>query len=207
MKASKILRQIEITSAFPTFLCLYCWLDPAGTFVPFLLSVTAHEAGHLLLLRMLRVPIQKLRLSACGATLQTEPLSYRRELAVAAAGPLVNLLLCLLFLHREPVTALVSGCLCAFNLLPLYPLDGGRMVRATLHMLLPEHSADIIERGIALLCMTGLLAFSCYLTCCLHAGLWPVLVCAVLILKISGTILPEWGFFPRKVVDKTKSPC
>ena len=56
-----------------------------------------------------------------------------------------------------------------------------------------------IERIIAALCLAMLTALCCYLTCVWHAGLWPVLVCALLLLRIAGTILPERKraqFFP-----------
>lgn len=191
MKQCSLWRSLEITPAFAVFLCVYYYFDPAHTFAPFVTAVTLHEAGHLLLLRILKVRIHKLRLAASGAIIETEPLPYRKEIAVASAGPAVNAALLMLTARQAPMFALVNFCLFAYNLLPFYPLDGGRILRALLHLLLPERVARALECGIAAVCLALLLAFSCYLTCVWHAGLWPVLVCAFLLVRITGTILPE----------------
>lgn len=186
MKAFR--QRIDVQPAFIAFLCAYYYFDPARTFFPFLFSVTVHEAAHLLLLRLFRARIHKLRLSGFGAVIITEPLSYPQELLTAAAGPAANLGLLLLTLRRDPALALVNLCLFAYNMLPLYPLDGGRLLRAGLRLLLPERAAMLAEHIIALLCLSGLCACAVYLTCVWHAGLWPVLVFGLLLVRISGTI-------------------
>lgn len=191
MKTFRILRKIDVSPAFVAFLCAYYYFDPAQTFAPFLLSITLHEAAHLLVLRVLRARIHRLRLSGCGATILTEPLSYSREILVAAAGPTVNLAILMLMAQDSPALALVNFCLFAYNMLPLYPLDGGRILRAALHLMFSEHTAAILEKIISLLCLAALTAFACYLTCVWHAGLWPILVCALLLVRIAGVIFPE----------------
>lgn len=182
---------LDVSPAFAVFLCAYYYFDPAHTFAPFLTSVTLHEAGHLLLLWMLRVKIHCVRLTLSGAVIETEPLPYWKEILVAAAGPAVNGALLILAMHQAPMLALVSLCQLLYNLLPLYPLDGGRILRALLLLLLPERAARLVERGVATLCLLALLVFSCYLTCVWHAGLWPVMVYGFLLVRVAGTILPE----------------
>lgn len=181
---------IDITPAFAVFLCAYYYFDPAHTFAPFLAAVTLHEAGHLLMLWLLRVRVHKLRLAVSGAVIETDWLPYRKEIVVALAGPAVNGAT-LLLARRAPLFALVNFCLLAYNLLPFYPLDGGRVLHALLHLLLSDRMARVLERCIAAVSLALLIAFSCYLTCVWHAGLWPVLVCGFLLLRVSGTILPE----------------
>lgn len=195
---------IEIRPAFIAFLCAYYYFDPARSFFPFLFSVTLHEASHLLTLTCLRVPVCRFSLSAVGAVLETPPLSYRDEIIAAASGPAVNAVLFLLLIQKDPAFALVNFCLLAYNLLPFYPLDGGRILRAVLCTLFQERTAQIVERLITLLGMLSLTALAVYLTCIWHAGLWPVLVCAILLMKISCQ--GETTFFPVRV-DKRKSAC
>ena len=187
---------LDISPAFAVFLCAYYYFDPAHTFAPFLAAVTIHEAGHLVMLRLLRVRVHKLRLGVTGAVIETDLLPYRKEIAVALAGPTVNGIMLLLFSSRAPLFALVNFCLLAYNLLPFYPMDGGRILRALLHLLLPERAALWTERGIGIGCGVLLLAGACYLTCVWHAGLWPILIFALLIVRIAGTILPEQSFLP-----------
>lgn len=184
-------QKIDVSPAFIAFLCAYYYFDPAQTFSPFLLSVTVHEAAHLLVLRIVHARIHKLRLTGCGAVIVTDPLPYRHELLTAAAGPTANLLLLRLNLHRAPELALLNLGLFLYNMLPLYPLDGGRILRAALHLLFSEPTANLLERWVALLCVGTLGAFAVYLTCVEHVGLWPVVLCALLLVRIAGTIFPE----------------
>ena len=192
-----LLRRIEVSPGFVAFLCAYYYFDPARTFAPFVFSVLAHEAAHLLALQLIGAEIHKLRLCGSGATILTQPLRYGQEILVATAGPAVNLLLLALTAQRDPPLALVNLCLLCYNLLPLYPLDGGRILRAVLRLLFAERAAELLEQCIGALCLLSLLALSCYLTCVWHAGLWPVLLCAALLLRIAGTIFPLRRFLAR----------
>lgn len=194
--------KIDLTPGFIAFLCAYYFFDPAHTFWAFLISVALHEAAHLMLLSFLHVPIHRIRLSVCGAIIETPSLQYRQELAICAAGPCMNFILLYATTQTLPAFALVNLCLFAYNMLPLYPLDGGRMLRALLHLMLENRTAEIVEKLIAATCLTSIVAFSVYLTCVWHVGLWPVLVSALLLLRIAGTILPNRIF----TLDKPKIP-
>ena len=194
MKISKLTRRVKVTPAFLFFLCAYYYFDPAGSFSPFLLSICLHELGHLAALWLCKTPIHRLRLTLSGTVIQTAPQSYRQEILTAAVGPLMNLLLAALLLYKLPEVALLNIGLFLYNLLPIYPLDGGRMLRSALHLLLSPKTALIVEKLTGILCVSFLMAISCYLTCVLHAGLWPILIFFFLFLRISETILPKRSF-------------
>ena len=178
MKISKLPLRIE--PGLVALLCAWFYFDPAGTFLPFVCAAALHEAGHLAMLLWLRQPVHSLCLGLQGAVLRTGPLRYRDELLAAAAGPAMNLALLLAFSRTLPRFALVNFCLLAYNLLPFYPLDGGRLLRAVLRTLLPLRAAVWAERGVCLLCGALLLACAGYLTLCWHAGPWPLLVCLLI---------------------------
>ena len=150
MKISKLPLRIE--PGLVALLCAWFYFDPAGTFLPFVCAAALHEAGHLAMLLWLRQPVHSLCLGLQGAVLRTGPLRYRDELLAAAAGPAMNLALLLAFSRTLPRFALVNFCLLAYNLLPFYPLDGGRLLRAVLRTLLPLRAAVWAERGVCLLC-------------------------------------------------------
>lgn len=190
MKQYRILECLDVSPAFVALLCAYFYFDPAQTFFPFLFAVTLHEAGHLLALRLMGARVHKISFHIAGAVIHTQPLRYSMELLAAAAGPLTNGICAAVFLHRYPRFALIHLLLLFYNLLPFYPLDGGRILRALLHLLLNEPVATVIEKIIASVTLLLLVAFSCYLTCVWHAGLWPVLICALLLVRVAGTILP-----------------
>ena len=198
MKHCSISQALEISPAFIAFLCAYYYFDPANTFVPFLFSAAVHEAGHLLALALMRVRVHKLQLTFSGAILMTEPLRYSREIIAAAAGPAVNALLLAVFAKAQPQAAFVNLLLLCYNLLPFYPLDGGRILRALLHLLFSPVAAELTERIVCGACCFFLLCGAVYLTCVQHMGLWPVMVWALLAVRVAGSILPEKRFFCGK---------
>jgi len=127
----------------------YWWLGIAGT-VGLFGSVVFHELCHSLVARRYGLPIRGITLFIFGgvAEMDEEPPSARSELVMALAGPASSALLGLLALGLrlageslslpQPLIALLSymasvnGSLAAFNLIPAFPLDGGRVLRSVL---------------------------------------------------------------------------
>jgi Zn-dependent protease len=142
------------TSVFPT---VTPELSPATHWVMgivaslgLFLSIIFHEMAHSLVARRYGIAIRGITLFIFGgvAELEREPDSARGELFMAAAGPLASLALAaalfLLFRIVDPIEGLdaaagviwylglMNGMLALFNLVPAFPLDGGRMLRAAL---------------------------------------------------------------------------
>lgn len=195
-------RRIEVEVSFVAFLCVYYYCDPANTFFPFLTAAVLHEAGHLVVLRCLGVRVDRLCLRAQGAILFTEPLSYRKELLAAMGGPCVNFLLLLFFARRLPIFALVNLCLLVYNLLPVYPLDGGRILRALLSLLLPTVAANIAEKVLSGTVIFLLCVGAVALTCVYHIGLWPLFAVGTLLMRAGMTSLPSKS---REVSQKMRN--
>lgn len=149
--------------------------------LPFLAAAALHELGHALALYLLDKPPRALRLSFAGAVMETPPLGYREELLSAAAGPGMSLLLGLLT-PLWPTLGIYSLGLGLFNLLPLFGLDGGRMLRCGLLLRLPERTANNLCRGAAI--GTGLVLLLGALGLRTAGwGLWPVLLAGYLLVK------------------------
>lgn len=119
----------------PGFCLLAAWfaLDNGwGLLWTVLAAALLHEWGHCLALGLLGAPVSGLRIGVFGAELQADrrELSYPGELAAVLAGPGANLLcavlLTLLGGSRWAVFTGANLVLCAFNMLPVRPLDGGR---------------------------------------------------------------------------------
>lgn len=154
-----------------------------GLLAPFFLSAALHELGHWLVLRMYHIPVTRLQITPLGCVMQTVPLPYRVESRCALAGPAVNVLLLLIFARRSAPPALVNLVLAGFNLLPLWPLDGGRFLRAQLQARLPLSRAQRIESGVAVFFLALVWLGAAGSTCVLHMGLAPVGVAAALTLR------------------------
>ena len=105
-------------------------------------SVLIHELGHALLARHLGVPVTGIGLHFFGGAAQMVGLPHRPgdEIAIAAAGPAVSFALAGLGHGLAAVTGVhvlalfgwVNLVLAVFNLLPAFPSDGGRILRAWL---------------------------------------------------------------------------
>ncbi|MCH2101442.1 MAG: site-2 protease family protein [Planctomycetes bacterium] len=106
-------------------------------------SLLAHEGAHALAARRLGLRVYDICIGPLGGMVRMEGVSHRPgiELRVAAAGPALNLALASLFL-LVPGQLGTGGTLINLifglgNLLPAFPLDGGRMVRAWLATRVP----------------------------------------------------------------------
>lgn len=113
-----------------------CFVAAAGILILplewFLSTVAAaaiHEAGHLILLRIFEIPIHQIKISFMGAKIFTGPMSSVVELLCAAGGPLFSFLTVLLsqWFPLLGLTGFVQGL---FNLIPIFPMDGGRICRS-----------------------------------------------------------------------------
>jgi Zn-dependent protease/CBS domain-containing protein len=108
-------------------------------------SVLLHELGHSLVSLRYKIPVRSITLFIFGgvARVEAEPPSAVAEMWIAIAGPAVSFALAIFFGLLQsivgaitPLLALVkylfyiNGVLALFNLIPGFPLDGGRIFRA-----------------------------------------------------------------------------
>lgn len=132
--------------------------------------VALHELGHSLVAQRLGYPVQDITLYPIGgvASIEGSP-RPRHELLIAVAGPAVNIVIAVILnfvlqmtgdgrhnlnvhlLQGEPLAFLYRAnvMLAAFNLLvPAFPMDGGRVLRATLGIFIGKYRATRIAAGI-----------------------------------------------------------
>ena len=115
-------------------------------------SVVLHEFGHALMARKFYIDTRSITLYPFGgiAALAGEPPTSKSELYIALAGPAVNLILCVLFLPLAliglpgaPELVVINVALGVFNLIPAFPMDGGRVLRAYLSTRMSKQLATI----------------------------------------------------------------
>jgi Zn-dependent protease/CBS domain-containing protein len=121
------------------------WLLGVLTAVLFFASILLHELGHVRVAQRDGLEVKDVRLWIFGgiATIEGNPTSGKSEFRIAIAGPLISLVLAIFFFAASRLFASVdaivgpstwlfrtNGLLLLFNLLPGFPLDGGRIVRA-----------------------------------------------------------------------------
>ena len=121
------------------------WTVSAVTTIMLFVSVLLHEFGHSLVARHYHLKVKSITLFIFGGVseIPQEAPNAKVEFWVALAGPLVSFALAGLFYVLEPLVAgsepvlatfkylaLINFVLAVFNLVPGFPLDGGRVFRA-----------------------------------------------------------------------------
>ena len=114
---------------------------PIQWFFAAILAAFVHECFHAGAVLLLGGRIEGVEINIRGIMMRSEILSAPREMICALAGPLGSFLLLLTarWLPRTAVCGLVHGI---YNLLPLLPLDGGRVVRSLFYTVLPPPAAN-----------------------------------------------------------------
>ncbi|MBI2820346.1 MAG: site-2 protease family protein, partial [Acidobacteria bacterium] len=141
-------------SFFPSFYpdlsqATYWWMGAGGALGLFV-SIIIHELAHSVVAKRYGIPIRGITLFIFGgvAEMEQEPGSAGAELRMAIAGPITSILLGVGFYLAGgaakglawpvPLTgvlfylAWINWILAVFNLVPAFPLDGGRVLRAYL---------------------------------------------------------------------------
>ena len=168
-------RGLRISADFWLLLAAAVIAAPLPLTAAVLLAAALHEGGHLIALRLFRVPVEGLRLGASGAVIHARGarrLSYGRELLVTLAGSAANLL------FAPPLAALSTriawewGFLFAganvllgvYNLLPIPPLDGGRALYLAVAYCFGPVAGEAAETAVGLFGAAALTALGAYLT-------------------------------------------
>lgn len=121
------------------------WLMGSVTSILLFASVLLHELGHSFVAQRFKLPVKSITLFIFGgvAQISSEPRSAWAEFWIAIAGPVVSFTLGIAFYILEPLfganspflalvkyLAYINLILAIFNLIPGFPLDGGRVFRA-----------------------------------------------------------------------------
>lgn len=174
------------------------WIMGAASAVLFFISVLVHELAHSFVAVKHGIRVASIRLFIFGGLAQvtSEPRTGRHEFLIALAGPATSMALGMFFLAvysymmvaspKSPVSG-IAGFLAAanvilalFNLIPGFPLDGGRILRAILwdrwdDMARATKVVSQLGNGFALfLILFGILQF--LVTQSLISGLWFIFI-------------------------------
>ena len=140
-----VLAQSYFPREFKTWPVILYWLIGFITSLIFFLSILLHELGHSIIAKHYKVKVKRITLFVFGgvAEIAKEPPGSSAEFWIAVAGPVTSFLLAGVFYFLDGAfkgneyiaapfryLAYINFLLALFNLIPGFPLDGGRVFRA-----------------------------------------------------------------------------
>ena len=151
------------------FLILFYFTNQIETYILILIFAFIHEIGHLVCGLALGMKPRKLEIKPYGVSISFKivPKDYNnkilngnllelKKIIVALAGPITNLIIILITLNLNNLNVFYglqivysNLLLFIFNLLPIYPLDGGRILKGVLHIILGKRKSEIYTNYIS----------------------------------------------------------
>ena len=162
--------RIRIDLKIFIFLILFYFTNQLRIYLIVMFFCFMHEIAHMILGIIFKMKPNKLEINPFGFSISFNNESNKiKEVFVALAGPVMNVGLAILCQHIKfrYITieeAVYSNILIfLFNMLPIYPLDGGRIVKGLLHIKMGEIKAEKLANKISYI-TTILLTIFCSIT-------------------------------------------
>lgn len=155
--------QIKISLQIFIFIIIFYITHQIEVYAILMLLAFLHECGHLLAGLMLKLKPRRLEVNPFGLAIIFEEFGSKnnkfewKKIIIAMAGPLTNfvIMLAVIFANIEidvltkEIIIYANILLIAFNLLPIYPLDGGRIVKGILYIAKGRNFSDNVTNKIA----------------------------------------------------------
>lgn len=190
-------RKYSVSAGSYYLLALMILLLPLQWIVAMLLSAIFHELCHFLAIRFVHQKVRRLQIESSATRICLPELTLGQELICALAGPAGSFFL-LLFAEKFPRIALCGVVQGIYNMLPVYPLDGGRAVNCILAMTFSPPVAKIILSVLEVTVYLMIIAAGLYCFAILNLGFWTLGLSAMLLfrcfLEKSLANRRNWGY-------------
>lgn len=211
-KLKSFFQFFKVDYSFVCLLILMCLLDMLKFYVLYIIFILLHELSHLLVAKHLGYLPKRLKLTVFGAALEGfDDFLVLDEIKIVFAGPLFNLVivvLCYLCFWFQPESyeylydvLIVNQTILLFNVLPIFPLDFGRVLLSLCSIKNGRREAVKIIRKVSFFFMIVLFICSIFIflfSLNLSLGLACVNLCILLFESTSGTS------FKREIVLRKK---
>ncbi len=169
--------KITIHPLFFIFGLYFAFIGKVFSFLVFTFTALIHEIGHAFVSERVGYTLNRIVLMPYGALISgdIEDVSYKDECLISLGGPLINICLALFFVALwwffpelypyTDVAVFANVSIALINLIPCYPLDGGRFLLSTLSIITERKKALKIAKSISIFCsvlMFGLFVYSIF---------------------------------------------
>lgn len=172
--------ELQASGGFPLYLAVLLLLVPLRWVLAVLTAAVIHELFHMAALSLLGHPVHRIYVGLLGARIITEPMPESHEILCALAGPLGGLAL-LTLARCFPAVSVCALFQSLYNLLPVYPADGGRALRCGVKLFLPGKTGESVAEALEILVLAGIVAGGVLGTFRLYLGPAPLLMALLLV--------------------------
>lgn len=177
--------QVELDGTICIVAALICLTLPMPWVISILAASAIHELSHILAVMLVGGKIYKLRIKGNGTIIDASSMSEFSQLFCILCGPASSMLL-LLTANIYPKLAACGFVQGMFNLLPLYPLDGGRALRCISQKLFSQITADRIYSLTEKIIVLILITITTLSIACKKFGIAPAFVLLLLLYRIRS---------------------
>lgn len=108
------------------FMSYMFFIGKIEMFMIFYISILLHEIAHIVVALLLKVDVVELNLMPVGVSaIYSDKISAKKEVIISMAGPIMSLILAIY--SKDSFISSVNIIIMILNLIPIYPLDGGRI--------------------------------------------------------------------------------
>lgn len=156
--------QIKINLQIFIFIIIFILTKQIKIYAYLMFFAFVHELGHLLAGVALGLKPKTLKIMPFGISIIFNTYQEKKELAkknfiIAIAGPMVNIIIAVIALILKLSIEIVYAniLIAIFNLFPIYPLDGGRMIKS---ILFQKHEEKIVDKYVIKISNAVLIIFT-----------------------------------------------
>ena len=200
MENTKILKHIYLDKIFLFFLLVIILTGNFNTFLPYFLLLLIHESGHAITGIILGYQLDKITIYPYGGVTSFNlPINIplKKEFLILIMGPLMQILGYFILKNYFHNIEVLHYTLLIFNLLPIYPLDGGKIFNILCNYSFNYLSSFYITFVISIIGIIVLLFYHV-----VHFNLNMLMMIVVLLIKLLEVYQKRYYYYNRLLLER-----